>query len=203
MTLTAAFVLSMILPPPVLTDVTKDDVLRLLAAHTSEPVIVSYIQEHAPAPLLSTQDILDLRSAGASDGVISAMISASPANGAPGQATPEDFISVGPDYVVENPEYYPYYYVYYPHYYPYFYTYPGFSFYFYWPFYYHVHSYPVHPFPYYGHEGWRYHPAYPYHPGGWGYHPWVDHHGFQGYHPHGAVPHGAQSGGPHGGTPHH
>src|SRR5579862_5907143 len=195
--------LGQVLGPSILPEVTMDDMRKLLAAHSSDAIIIAYIQKNAPAQLLSTQDILDLRALGASDAVLGALLAAAPQIGNVAPPAPEQSVVLGPDYILESPEYYPYYYDYYDHYYPYFYSYPGFSFYFYWPYFYHRHDYRVRAFPYYGHEGWRYHHSYPYHPGNWGYHPWYDHQGFHGYHPQGGIPRGGGSirsgGGTHGG----
>ncbi|HVR83526.1 MAG TPA: hypothetical protein VMU54_04395 [Planctomycetota bacterium] len=194
------WILGLILGPPVHPEVRKDDVRKLLIAHASDGVIIAYIQKNAPAVLLSTQDILDLRAQGASDAVISAFLAAAGPGGNAPRPAAELEIPVGPDYILESPEYYPYYYDYYPNYTPYFYTYPGFSYYFYWPYFYHQHRYFVRPFPYYGHEGWRYHHTFPYHSGNWGYHPWYDHQGFGGYHPQGGTPRGGVIRGGGGGT---
>jgi len=196
-----ALLLSLAWPLGLAAEVTKEDVLKLLASHSSDETLMVYIRRNAPARPLSTQDILDLRHAGASDAVITTLVESSRASPEPGERPPEGLVHSGPDTVLETPEYYPYYYDYYPNYYPYLYTYPGFSFYFYWPYYYHRHHYTVPPFPYYGHEGWRYHHSYPYHSGNWAYHPWFDHHGFDGYRPHSPGPRGhATPGGPHWGV---
>ena len=190
MMIVALWTLSAVSALPVFADVSKDDILKLLAAHASEETVIGFVRANAPVRMLSTQDILDLRNAGASEKVISALSSVPLTSGESTIPMPEQAIPAGPDYVLESPEYYPYYYEYYPHYTPYFYTYPGFSFYFYWPFFYHRHHFVVRAFPYYGHEGWRYHHAFPYHAGTWGYHPWYDHQGFHAYHPHGGGPRG-------------
>lgn len=51
-------------------DVTKEDVKALLQAGVSEGVIVSYVNDHRPVRYLSREDLLELKLAGASNGLL-------------------------------------------------------------------------------------------------------------------------------------
>jgi len=63
-----------LLATPVLADVTKEDVKALLQAGASEGVIVRYVNDHRPVRYLSSNDLVELKLAGASDGLLAFLI---------------------------------------------------------------------------------------------------------------------------------
>jgi hypothetical protein len=156
--------LSSILTVGLLADVGKDDVKRLLQAGIAEQTIVEFIRKNAPAEPLTVDDITELRSAGAGDAVINAMLEVSRTSDALTRSSygaPDNSYSGGTT-VVENytypaPAYYPSYS--YSSYYPYYSTY--YPYYPYYPYYYYR---PYRYYPYYNYYYPRthYYPKYPY-----------------------------------------
>ncbi len=74
---------------------TKDAIIQMVKAGLPEDVIVSKIRNEANPPNLSTDDLIALKSAGVSDGVIRALVSPvpkaeTPAASAPAPAAPPD-----------------------------------------------------------------------------------------------------------------
>jgi len=128
-------------------NVTKEDVRRLLNAGMPEQTLVEYIYRNAPADPLSVDDVMELKAAGATDAVISAMLEASRTAEAVAPSTP-DSSSYGSDssnypsttYYDAYPDYSSYSYPYASYDYPY--SYPYYS---YVPYY----SYPYYRYPYY------------------------------------------------------
>jgi hypothetical protein len=111
--------------------VTKEDVQKLLIAGISEDTIVEYIHRNAPAAPMTTEDLTELKAAGASDRVLTALLDASQASGSSDSsgstyAAPDSAPTYSDDPSYGYYDYsYPYYSYSYPYYYPYFY--PFFS----------------------------------------------------------------------------
>ena len=59
-------------------DVTKEDILKLTTARIGDGLILSYIQANAPAPVLSADDILELKKAGVSAVVLQTLLANAP-----------------------------------------------------------------------------------------------------------------------------
>jgi len=133
------------------TGVTKEDVRRLLNAGVSERTIVEFIHRNAPAESLSVEEVMELKAAGATDAILTAMLEASRTTEA---VTPSPSYSYGGSsdsysypsttYSYSYPQYYSYPYAnyYYPYSYPY--SYPYYS-------YYRPYYYPYRYYPYYNH----------------------------------------------------
>jgi hypothetical protein len=88
-----------------LADVSKEELRRLLDARVPDAAIVAYIRKHGPVEPLSIEDITELKSAGASDDVMQALIEGSRSADAltrPSES-PEPYDDSGSYY------YYPYY----------------------------------------------------------------------------------------------
>lgn len=162
--------LSSILTVGLLADIGKEDVKRLVQAGIGEQTIVEFIRKNAPATPLSVEDITELRNAGASDAVITAMLEASRASDALTRSSygqPDYSYSGGMTEGYAYPTYYPsysysYYYNPYPYYYPYYYR-P----YRYYPYYNNnYYYYPKYPqyYPKYPYYGNRYYPNTYYRP---------------------------------------
>ena len=60
---------------PISPDLSKEEIKRLVEAGISDDVIVAYVRTHGPVQALTTQDLIDLRSANVSEKVLTAMIS--------------------------------------------------------------------------------------------------------------------------------
>ena len=122
--------------------VSKEDVKKLLSAGIQESVIVQYVKAHRPVDPLSPDDIQELKAAGATNSLLSLLLSeAGPereygSSSSSSTYSPYSSDNVSTTYYYSSP--YPYYYPYYP-YYPYYYPYYSFSFgfypYYYYPFY--------------------------------------------------------------------
>ncbi len=113
----------------------KKDVLILIHARISDPVIISYIRKNAaPGERATSQDVIDLKQAGASDALLTAYAEAtanSPAGSttyaSPDSSTSSVYLSSGYPYGYSYDSYWPYYpYGYYG--YPYGYGYPYWGF---------------------------------------------------------------------------
>jgi len=116
--------------------VTKEDLKKLIEAKLPDSTIIAYLKSHPPVPQLSSDDIVALKKAGASDVVLEALLGASGST-TPAPATPPASTTVAPSTVVvpdysysyDSPYYYSYPYdSYYPYGYPYFYDGIGFGF---------------------------------------------------------------------------
>ena len=123
-------------PLPLLAEVTREEVRRLLDAHVSETTIMAYVQRNGPMEAMSVEDLGELKGAGASDNLLKALIQAqastygqapSPSTepSYPDSTTPYDYSAASPyDYSYASPyDAYPYYSAYYPYSYPYSYPY--------------------------------------------------------------------------------
>jgi hypothetical protein len=55
-------------------DVSKEEIKRLLSAGVSEDVVLTFIQQHGPVAPLQSDDLVELRQAGAGDRVLSALL---------------------------------------------------------------------------------------------------------------------------------
>jgi hypothetical protein len=55
-------------------DVSKEEIKRLLGAGVSEDVVLTYIQRNGPVAPLTSDDLVELRQAGAGDRVLSALL---------------------------------------------------------------------------------------------------------------------------------
>jgi hypothetical protein len=127
---------------PVLADVSKEEVRRLLDAHVSDQTIISYVQKNGPMQPLSIEDLSQLKNAGASDELLRALLDASRPSDAvtPSAGTTEPYASGSTTTVIYDtprtyyyptpyyvpysyPSYYYYSYPYYSHYRPYRYSY--------------------------------------------------------------------------------
>jgi hypothetical protein len=65
------------LPLAVAAQVTKEDIKKLAAAGISDDVILSYLHSNGPVVKLSAEDLVELKQAGASEKVLSAVLSGS------------------------------------------------------------------------------------------------------------------------------
>jgi hypothetical protein len=97
-------------------DVSKEDIKKLAAAGVGDEVILSYIRTHGPVQTLSADDIVELKKAGASERVLSAMAGGTaprapqmPAVERQAAAPLTDYPSYTPSTVVYDSAYYPYY----------------------------------------------------------------------------------------------
>jgi len=154
---------------PLLADVSREEVRRLLDAHVSEQTIISYVQRNGPMEAMSVEDLSDLKSAGASDSLLQALIQAQTgysSNRTPSTDTTTPYSSGSSTVIYDSPQYYyypstayptysysypaPYYSTYYP-YYPYRYYYPSYRYY---PNRYYAPTYYGHNYPYRGHSGY-------------------------------------------------
>lgn len=66
--------------------VSKEDIKKLTAAGISDEVILSYVKANGPVAKLSAEDVIELKQAGASEKVLSVILSGSPAAPAPAPA---------------------------------------------------------------------------------------------------------------------
>jgi hypothetical protein len=131
-----ALVLLVASPLPLLAQVTREDIRKLLAAHISEQTILAYVQRNGPMDVLSAQDLGELKDAGASDSLLKALIQAETSTLAatPYRSTERSYPSADSTtpnvYSYASPyDAYPYSY-YYPYYYSTYYPYYPYS---YWP----------------------------------------------------------------------
>ncbi len=123
------------LPLALSAQVTKEDLKKLAAAGISDEVILSYVKANGPVVKLSAEDVIELKQAGASEKVLSVVLS-SPAPAAPSEYKVEKPYAPTSTttYVYDStPYYYPssYYYTGYSPYYPYYYSsycYPRYSY---------------------------------------------------------------------------
>jgi hypothetical protein len=58
-------------------DLTKEDVKKLMDAKVSESTILAYIQTHGPVAPLSSNDLVELKEAGASQALLNALVKSS------------------------------------------------------------------------------------------------------------------------------
>lgn len=79
---------------PAMADVTKSDMKKLISAGVSDQVMVDYIKANGPV-LMSASDLADLKTLGASDGVLSALVA-----GLQGQKSPQTTVIVEAEPVV-------------------------------------------------------------------------------------------------------
>jgi hypothetical protein len=90
-----------LLPLTASADVTKEDIRKLAAAGISDDVILAYIRSNGPISKFSAGDVVDLKQAGASERVLTALMSA-PAPVAAPEVRPQII-----ERVVEKPVYVP------------------------------------------------------------------------------------------------
>jgi hypothetical protein len=67
------------LPLALSAQVSKEDLRKLAAAGISDEVILSYVRANGPVAKLSAEDVIDLKQAGASEKVLSAVLGNAPA----------------------------------------------------------------------------------------------------------------------------
>jgi hypothetical protein len=122
MTLTLAFLAGM--PLALMAQVSKDDLKKLTAAGISDGVILSYVRSHGPVEKLSAEDVIELKKAGASENLLTALLGNAGAAARPSSApsAPAQAVSPAPSTTVvyeTTPSYSPsvYYDGYYPAYY--------------------------------------------------------------------------------------
>lgn len=106
------------LPLALAAQVTKEDIKKLAAAGISDDVILSYVKSNGPVVKLSAEDIVELKQAGASEKVLTAVLGAATAPAAPAYTprTAESPVYPAPTttYVYDSSPYYsPYYSSYY------------------------------------------------------------------------------------------
>ncbi len=157
-------------PLTLLAQVSKEEVRRLLDAHVSEQTIVSYVQRNGPMEALSVEDLSDLKSAGASDSLLQALIQAQTAssyNRTPStDSTP--YTTESSTVIYDSPQYYYYSSPAYP---TYAYSYPAPYYSTYYPYRYYYPSYPYRYYPnrYYAPSHYNHGHSYPYNRGHSGY----------------------------------
>lgn len=67
------------LPLALSAQVSKEDLRKLAAAGISDEVILSYVRANGPVSKLSAEDVIDLKQAGTSEKVLSAVLGSAPA----------------------------------------------------------------------------------------------------------------------------
>jgi len=111
-------------------DFSKEDLKKLLAAKLSDATIIAYIKRNPPGAMVSAEDLIELKTAGADDAVLAALVEASKTPKAAPASPPSPpsggtvYGSGFDSYGQSGDDYY-----YYPSYYyydPYGYTYPGY-----------------------------------------------------------------------------
>lgn len=91
------------LPLAVSADVTKEDIRKLVAAGISDDVILTFIRSNGPVASLSSDDLVDLKKAGASEKVLNALVARPSAAADAPPGTKEKVV----ERVVEKPVYVP------------------------------------------------------------------------------------------------
>jgi hypothetical protein len=133
--ITLTLVLLAGLPLAVSAQVTKEDIKKLTAAGISDDVILSYVKSNGGIGKLSAEDVVDLKQAGASEKLLTSILSnSSPAPqkmverpaGTPPAPAPAPVADTAPYYSTPSTVVYPDYYPssYYTYYYPYYWSYP-------------------------------------------------------------------------------
>jgi hypothetical protein len=87
-TLAMAFTILGLIPLSAQAEVTKEDIRKLVAAGISEEIVLTYIRTNGPAARLSTDDLIELKSAGVSDRVLTALLPGSRQAPSPSYAAP-------------------------------------------------------------------------------------------------------------------
>jgi hypothetical protein len=120
--------------------VSKEDIKKLCSAGISDEVILGYVKANGPVAKLSAEDVIELKQAGASEKLLSVILSAPAGAPAPDRGGEKQVVTrpATNTVVTDSPYYstptsyyydsYPYYSSYYPYYYP--------SYYSYYPYYY-------------------------------------------------------------------
>jgi len=96
-------------------DVTKEDIKKLAAAGVGEEVILSFIRSNGPVTRFSADDLIELKQAGASEKILTALAAGVSRPTPSVQRQGSDFPSYTPSPVVyQEPSYQTYYSSYYP-----------------------------------------------------------------------------------------